>query len=107
MTQIKEQIERGEYTVDPGAVAAAVLARLYELAGARSEAAVSQARGRSGEDPGQMECSYPDRPSGASRKWMLALPLRTRPIQVRAVPPSASSLSASARALGGRHTHSS
>jgi anti-sigma-28 factor FlgM len=39
VVEIKEKIERGEYRVDPLAVADAILRRLHELANARAESA--------------------------------------------------------------------
>jgi hypothetical protein len=75
---IKQQVQRGEYNVDPTAVADAILRRI----------------GRLGPLPGppvrpQNECSYPDSCSPEGPKLTPTSPRRTEPIQVRrGVPPS-------------------
>jgi hypothetical protein len=70
--QLKQQIENGEYQVDPVAVADAMLRRLRGLA----------------EPSAQNECSYPDSsPSAsASANTTPGGPSTTKPTHVRSVP---------------------
>jgi hypothetical protein len=107
---LRQQIEAGEYRVDPTAVADAIVRRLRDIAAAREEI-IRQAEStqRDGEQI-QNECSYPDSLSSPSVKTTPAGPDTTDPIQVR--PTSRSSpLVALAdsilRALSGTQTQSS
>lgn len=75
MAFLKEQIERGDYHVEPVAVARAFLRRIHELE----------------PEPGttQKECSYPDSSAPASANPTPGLPGTTDPIQVSPkLPPS-------------------
>jgi Anti-sigma-28 factor, FlgM len=85
--KLKELIERGEYEVDPQAIADAIVDRL------RATAALV--------DEYQKECSNPESSPSASVKTTPAGPSKTRPTQVRRW------LSISAAALGGMQTQSS
>lgn len=62
-TQLKEQIERGEYQIDPVAVADAMLRRLRGLAAPSV----------------QNECSYPDSSTSPSVKATPGAPSTTKP----------------------------
>jgi hypothetical protein len=78
LRRLKIQVQRGTYTVDAAAVAAAVLARLGEQRNTRMRALEAQ-RGP------QTECSYPRNASWPeSTKTTLPFPGRTWPIQVKA-----------------------
>lgn len=71
VADIKRRIEQGKYSVDPGAVADAILRRWRERPGP-------------GAGRAQNECSNPDSAPGASVNVTApAGPSRTRPIQVR------------------------
>src|ERR1700735_2255917 len=83
----KQLIERGEYEVDPQAIADAIIDRL------RATAALV--------DDYQKECSKPESSPSASVKTTAAGPSKTRPTQVRRW------LSIAAAALGGMQTQSS
>ena len=74
VADIKQRIERGEYRVDPQAVADAILKR------ARDRAAASSARAADKEP--QNECSYPDRDPEASLNVTPWGPSLTRPTHV-------------------------
>jgi hypothetical protein len=89
LAELKQQIERGEYEVDPQAVADAIVERLRGLAAASSHP-----------DEPQKECSYPDSSPSASVNTTLAGPGRTRPTQVNRW------LSGAAAVLGGMQTQS-
>lgn len=95
LMHIKDQVEQGEYRVDPRSVADAILRRIRGATGATLGAGLSPHR--------QNECSYPDRPSAPGPANTTSLgPSRTRPIQV-----SWAALAASSRLAAGTHTHSS
>ena len=68
VSEIKQRIRQGEYTVDPRAVADAILRRHVDFASQWD----------------QKECSYPDRSPDAPMKATPGGPRRTRPIQVTA-----------------------
>jgi hypothetical protein len=93
LADIKRRIERGEYRVDPKAVADAILQR------ARARAAASSARAPDQER--QNECSYPDRDPEASLKVTPWGPSLTRPTHV------SRRLLFALRMLSGIQTHSS
>lgn len=98
MAGIKEQLERGDYNVDPGAVADAILRRIGFLG-----AAPEPSRGP------QKECSYPDSSFPEGPKLTPASPRRTEPIHVRpSVPPSLLAIISGLRsAVGGTQTQTS
>jgi len=82
VSEIKRRVRQGDYTVDPRAVADAILRRRLEFAA----------------ECGQKECSYPERSPDAPMKPTPGGPGRTRPIQVTAGWP---------RLFGGIQTQSS
>jgi Anti-sigma-28 factor, FlgM len=86
---LKEQIEKGEYKVDPTAVADAMLRRLQ---------AVREV---------QKECSYPDSEPPASVNMTPPEPSTTEPIHVRRVPRFRRPLSSIFAFRAGTHAHSS
>lgn len=90
LSMLSAQIARGEYRVDPHAIADAILRRVFVAPEAQ---------------PGQSECSYPASSPSASTKTTPAGPSMTQPTQAR--PLFAAAPSASLRAVGGTHTHSS
>jgi hypothetical protein len=98
MVGIKEQIERGNYRVDPAAVADAILRRMRGL-----EHPGGRPRGA------QNRCSYPDSCSSSpSTKLTPRAPGTTDPIQVRPnFPPSMYAITPGPSAAAGMHTHSS
>ena len=90
LAELKQLIERGEYEVDPRAVADAIVERLRALAASASHT-----------DERQKECSYPDSSPSASVNTTPAGPGTTRPIHVSRW------WSNAAAALGGMQTQSS
>jgi Anti-sigma-28 factor, FlgM len=90
LAELKQLIERGEYEVDPVAVADAIVERLRGLAAVAPHAGERQ-----------KECSYPESSPSASVNTTPAGPGRTRPTQVNRW------LSNAAAALGGMQTQSS
>ncbi len=105
LRDLRERLARGDYAVDPGAVADAILRRARELALVR--AALSAA------PVPQSECSKPasdvSRAPAASLKRRPGSPAVTRPIQVIATGIRALARLASSwlRPLAGAQTHSS
>lgn len=106
VAEIKERLARGDYAVDPSAVADAILRRSRDMRLGRAEMrAHGSARGS-----GQTSCSYPRSSSEESRKTTLGVSaVLARPIQViRALwGRLARALSIRPRALGGAQTQSS
>ncbi len=95
--KLKEQIENGEYEVDPAAVADAMLRRLHGLGEPRAR------------ELAQNECSYPDSSPSPSVNTRPGGPSTTKPTHVRSVvrlrrPRSLSSLIA---VSAGTQAHSS
>jgi len=90
LAELKQLIERGDYEVEPYAVADAIVERLRGLAAAASLA-----------DEPQNECSKPDNSPSASVNTTPAEPGSTRPTQVNRW------LWSAAAALGGMQTQSS
>jgi hypothetical protein len=74
VAEIKQRIERGEYRVDPQAVADAILQRVRERTAASSVRAPDRRP--------QNECSYPERDPEASLKVTPWGPSVTRPTHV-------------------------
>jgi hypothetical protein len=107
LDELKERLDRGEYAVDPAAVAEAILRRSRDMALVRAH--VRQLR-RYAEEPkdDQARCSYPVNRLVASTKLTPDSPLITRPIQVmrRLRETLASAFSATFRAPGGAQTQS-
>lgn len=103
---LRDRIARGEYEVDPHAVAEAIVRRLRDRALARAALGLDAPTEL---EPPQKECSYPDRGSSRSTNVTPGGPAATRPIQVRRAPLSQVALAASAisRALPGMQAQSS
>lgn len=83
--RLKEQIENGEYRVDPAAVAEAILRRIGGVEAVRDHglgAALGREAQRPGANPAQNECSYPASSESASRKTTPGGPSATAPIHV-------------------------
>lgn len=107
---LRQQIEAGEYRVDPTAVADAIVRRLRDVAAARDEI-IHQAEStqRNGEQI-QNECSYPESLPSPSVNTTPAGPGTTDPIQVRPSPrrsPLVTLADSILRALSGMQTQSS
>lgn len=109
LARLRELVERGEYAIDPDAVADAVLKRLRLLSALRAE--IERTLQRSRPYLVQNECSYPEsgpempgEPTNAS-----PLPSVTRPIHV--IRPARSFVATAAsialRAAAGAQTQSS
>lgn len=111
--ELKDRLDRGEYSVDPSAVADAILRRSRELARLRSEmrAGAGVELGGRAQVPvtDQSSCSNPRRSRWASMKVSPGSPWLTRPIQLigTGVEALASAFSTVARALRGAQTQSS
>jgi len=89
---LAEQIAQGEYRVDPHAIADAILRRVRMVATDKDRSA-------------QNECSYPSSLPSTSPKTTPGGPSMTHPSHVS--PVLATTVSASLRALGAMHRHSS
>jgi hypothetical protein len=99
MAVIKAKVQRGDYTVDPGAVADALLLRLRRDRWER----LAQC-----DDEDYTECSYPrSRWFSASTKWIPTPPRRTFPIQLSVSLQLRAAASAITRAGSGTQTQSS
>ncbi len=109
VAEIKQQLEQGEYWVEPDAVADAVLRKLRELAAARREQVDAQDRAWAAKLESQIRCSYPESAPSASRKTAPRGPDVTRPTKVSSTWAGrvAHSISTTVRALGGTLTQSS
>ena len=86
LEKLREQVRRGEYTIDPDAVAEAVLERLRLRSLARQELDLYPACVGLGVP--QNTCSYPesDPEEEPAPDSLTPVPARTRPIQVRRPP---------------------
>ena len=86
LSQIKEMIKRGEYHVDPRAVAEALLRRLYEDPSALDDLRGARKSSRRGQPPNprQRRCSKPESSPEASLKITPGSPSRTRPTHATA-----------------------
>jgi hypothetical protein len=106
VAELKDQLQRGDYTVDPDAVADAILRRLRDLVAFRVEL-VDDAESSSS-PPFQSRCSYPVSGADLSAK-LTPEPRIARPIQVIRAAGEAlvSAASSVARAGGGAQTQSS
>ena len=108
LAKLRDQLERGDYVVDPNAVAEAILKRWREMAALRAAIAGGVTPG--GPTTPQSECSYPASGSdAASRNRAPARPSATRPIQVRRAVRSAVAKASAIvpRAAGGAQIQSS
>jgi Anti-sigma-28 factor, FlgM len=102
VAELKARLERGDYEVDPGAVADALLRRLREMRQSRPENVQLY------EPRAQNECSNPASSPEESEKPTRGGPFRTRPIHVSFSPTWVSSLRAAlVRAFGATQTQSS
>jgi Anti-sigma-28 factor, FlgM len=109
VAKIKEQLEQGDYRVEPDAVAEAFLRHLRELARARRERVSPSDRALAAELEGQIMCSYPDSAPGASVNVTSAGPATTRPTKLSSILVGrlSHSVATMLRAPGGTVTQSS
>ena len=110
MGELKQQIEAGEYRVDPTAVADAIVRRLREPATRRSPAVRRSDRPERRRGNGQTACSYPPSSTGPSVKTPPAGPSTTEPMKVRSTPRRSwfeGVIEGFVHTLAGRHAHSS
>jgi hypothetical protein len=101
VAKLQGQIARGEYEVDPRAVAEAIITKLRLRALARARLQQSPSADK--------ECSKPDSDPSTSMNVTPVSPSTTRPIQVSPAPlgQAALAVSAAARAVGGIQAQSS
>jgi hypothetical protein len=83
VADMREQINRGEYRVEPTAVADAILRRLHDIALARGEHVTPGEQARARRHDVQMECSYPESDALAPRNTTPGAPSTTRPTTVK------------------------
>ncbi len=83
VADMRQEITRGEYRVEPTAVADAILRHLHELAVARGEHVAPNERARARAKKAQMECSYPDGDSLVPVNTTPDDPSTTRPTTVK------------------------
>ena len=105
VAQLKDKLNRGDYAVDPGKVADAILRRWRDIAAIRAEFAIEKAP----DGPeSQSECSYPTSLADAAKKSRRPGSSVTRPTQVKDAFLSALESAASMipRAAGGAQTQS-
>ena len=110
MGELKQQIEAGEYRVDPTAVADAIVRRLREAATGHSPAARRSDRAERRRGNGQNACSYPPSSPEPSVKTTPAGPSTTEPMKVRSTPRRSwfeGVIEGFVHTLAGRHAHSS
>src|SRR5690242_6404619 len=86
MGELKQQIEAGEYLVDPTAVADAIVRRLRDAATGHTGVVRRNDRADRLRGNGQNACSYPTSSSEPSVNTTPAGPLTTEPIKVRSTP---------------------
>jgi hypothetical protein len=86
MGELKQQIEAGEYLVDPTAVADAIVRRLRDAATGHTGAVRRNDRAERLRGNGQNACSYPNSSSEPSVNTTPAGPSTTEPIKVRSTP---------------------
>ena len=110
MGEIKQQIEAGEYLVDPTAVADAIVRRLRDAAGGHTAVARRNDRPERRRGNGQNACSYPTSSPEPSVKTTPAGPSTTNPMKVRSTPRRSwfeGVIEGFVHTLAGRHAHSS
>ena len=110
MGELKQQIEAGEYRVDPTAVADAIVRRLREPATGHGPAVRRSDRPERRRGNGQNACSYPPSSTGPSVKTTPAGPSTTEPMKVRSTPRRSwfeGVIEGFVHTLAGRHAHSS
>jgi hypothetical protein len=86
MGELKQQIEAGEYRVDPSAVADAIVRRLRDGATGHTGVVRRNDRAERRRGNGQNACSYPTSSSGPSVNTTPAGPSTTEPMKVRSTP---------------------
>src|ERR1700754_4553317 len=86
MGELKQQIEAGEYLVDPTAVADAIVRRLRDAATGHAGTVRRKDRAERRRGNGQNACSYPTSSLGPSVKTPPAGPPTTEPMKVRSTP---------------------
>ena len=86
MGELKQQIEAGEYLVDPTAVADAIVRRLRDAATGHAGTVRRNDRAERRRGNGQNACSYPTSSPEPSVKTTPAGPPTTEPMKVRSTP---------------------
>lgn len=86
MGELKQQIEAGEYLVDPTAVADAIVRRLRDAATGHTGVVRRKDRTERLRGNGQSACSYPTSSPEPSVNTTPAGPSRTEPMKVRSTP---------------------
>jgi hypothetical protein len=86
MGELKQQIEAGEYLVDPTAVADAIVRRLRDAATGHTGVVRRKDRTERLRGNGQSSCSYPTSSPEPSANTTPAGPSTTEPIKVRSTP---------------------
>jgi hypothetical protein len=106
---LKQRIEAGEYTVDPTAVADAIVRRLRDIATAQRENDMRRAdcSAAGAGEQAQKLCSYPASSAGPSVNTTPAGPGTTAPIQIKRRWSLRTLLENAALALAGTQTQSS
>jgi hypothetical protein len=110
MGELKQQIEAGEYRVDPTAVADAIVRRLRDSATGHTGVVRRNDRADRRRGNGQNACSYPTSPPAPSVNTMPAGPSTTEPMKVRSTPRRSwfdGVIEGFVHTLAGRHAHSS
>ena len=110
MGELKQQIEAGEYRVDPTAVADAIVRRLRDAAGGHTAVVRRNDRPERRRGNGQNACSYPTSSPEPSVKTTPAGPSTTDPMKVRSTPRRSwfeGVIEGFVHTLAGRHAHSS
>lgn len=110
MGELKQQIEAGEYSVDPTAVADAIVRRLREAATGHTGIVRRNDRTERLRGNGQNACSYPTSPPSPSVNTMPAGPSTTEPMKVRSAPRRSwfdGVIAGFVHTLAGTHAHSS
>ena len=110
MGEIKQQIEAGEYLVDPTDVADAIVRRLRDAAGGHTAVVRGNDRPERRRGNGQNACSYPTSSPEPSVKTTPAGPSTTDPMKVRSTPRRSwfeGVIEGFVHTLAGRHAHSS
>lgn len=110
MGELKQQIEAGEYRVDPAAVADAIVRRLRDSATGHAGVRSRNDRTERRRDNGQNACSYPTSPPAPSVNTTPAGPSTTVPMKVRSTPRRSwfdGVIAGSIHTLAGTHAQSS
>ena len=110
MGELKQQIEAGEYLVDPTAVADAIVRRLRDAATGHAGAVRRNDHAERRRGNGQNACSYPTSSPEPSVKTTPAGPPTTEPMKVRSTPRRSwfdGVIAGFVHTLAGTHAHSS